>query len=196
MLRINLLPVRKIKQQFLAKRQLKFFGIAVLALLTVLALYGWILVSTVSSLTAENARLEARKKELAKIIKEIEELEKSKEQIKNQTETIKKLAKTSALTAHLLDAVAKLTPNDRMWLTTLDQSGNTMKINGMALDNQTVAEYMNKLEESPYISDVTLTNSSLRSYSGRNLKSFSLSCTVSMEDKEEKADDESGKGKK
>jgi type IV pilus assembly protein PilN len=197
MLRINLLPVRKIKQQFLAKRQLKFFGIAVLALLLVLALYGWSLVSTASSLTAENKRLETRKQELAKIIKEIEELEKSKEQIKNQTETIKRLAKTSALTAHLLDAVANLTPNDRMWLTNLDQSGNTMKINGMALDNQTVAEYMQKLEkESPYISDVALTDSKLQPYSGRNLKSFSLSATVGMEEKNEKTDDESGKEKK
>lgn len=189
MLRINLLPVRKIKQQFFAKQQLKFFGIAAGALLLVLLVYGWILFSTVDSLMTENKRLEARKQELAKILDEIKELEKKKDLIKKQTETIKNLAKTSALTAHLLDAVAKETPNERMWLTNIDQSGNTMKIDGMALDNQTVAEYMKKLEDSPYISDVTLTDSRLQNYSGRNLKSFSLSATVSIEDKDKKNDE-------
>ena len=197
MLRINLLPVRKIKQQFLAKQQLNFFGIAAASLLGVLIVYWWILSSTVDGLTAENKKLEARKQVLEKIIKEIEELEKIKEQVKNQTETIKKLAKTSSLTAHVLDAVADLTPNERMWLTNIDQSGNTMKIDGMALDNQTVAEYMQKLEkESPYISDVTLTSSNLKNYSGRNLKSFSLSCTVGLKEDNEKTDNDSGKEKK
>lgn len=197
MLRINLLPVRKIKQQFLAKQQLNFFGIAAASLLGVLIVYWWILSSTVDGLTAENKRLEARKQVLEKIIKEIEELEEIKKQVKNQTETIKTLAKTSSLTAHVLDAVADLTPNERMWLTNIDQSGNTMKIDGMALDNQTVAEYMQKLEkESPYISDVTLTSSNLKNYSGRNLKSFSLSCAVGLKEDNEKTDNDSGKEKK
>lgn len=203
MLRINLLPVRKIKQQFFAKQQLKFFGLAAGALLLVLLAYGWILFSKVDSLTAENKRLEARKEALAKILKEIKELEDKKKQIDGQTETIKKLAKTSALTAHVLDAVANVTPNERMWLNNIDQSKGadenskgTMKISGMALDNQTVAEYMQKLEDSPYISDVTLTDSRLQNYSGRNLKAFSLSCSVSMNEKDGKPDDAAAAEKK
>ena len=49
---------------------------------------------------------------------------------------------------------------------------------GMALDNQTIAKYMETLKTSDYFSEVNLQNSSLAAYAGRNLKSFSLSCTI------------------
>ncbi len=180
MLRINLLPVRKIKQQFIAKQQIKIFGITVVSLLAVLILYTLILFSTATTLHDENQKLEAKKQQLAKILKEIEELEKNKELIEKQTAIVEKLKKTSALSAYVLNEVANITPNERMWLTSLDQSGSTMKLDGMALDNQTVAEYMQQLENSKYISGVTLTSSALANYAGRNLKKFSLSCTVGM----------------
>ena len=189
MLQINLLPVRKIKQQFLAKRQLKFFGIAVLALTVILILYTVTLHSTVSSLNTEKVKLEADKKRLAQILKQIEELEEKKKLVDKQTEIVERLEKTSALTAYVLNEVANITPHKRMWLTTLDQSGSTMKLDGMALDNQTVAEYLKNLDASGYISNVTLTKIDLKSYAGRNLKAFSLTCTVSMEkDAAEKTD--------
>jgi type IV pilus assembly protein PilN len=184
MLRINLLPVRKIKQQFLAKQQIKFFGIIVCLLLAVLILWSVLLYGTATTLENENKKLEAKKQQLAKILKEIEDLEKKKELIKKQTAIVEKLKKTSALSAHVLNEVANITPNERMWLTSLDQTGNSMKLDGMALDNQTVAEYMQELVKSKYISNVTLTSSALANYAGRNLKRFSLSCTVSMGEEE------------
>ena len=142
------------------------------------------LYGTATTLHNENQKLEARKQELAKILREIEDLEKKKELIEKQTAIVEKLKKTSALSAYVLNEVANITPNERMWLTGLDQTGNSMKLEGMALDNQTVAEYMQQLESSKYISGVTLTSSALATYAGRNLKKFSLSCTVSMGEEE------------
>jgi type IV pilus assembly protein PilN len=182
MLRINLLPVKKIKQRAEARRQLKFFGISFAALLAVLVFVILYLTGQVNGLNAEIATLDQKKTKLAEISKQIEELKKNKEMIEKQTELVKQLKKNSALTAHVLNEVANLTPNERMWLTALDQSGSTMKLTGTALDNQTVAEYLKKLEDSQYISSVSLTSSSLAKYAGRNLKNFVLSCTVAMPD--------------
>jgi hypothetical protein len=39
---------------------------------------------------------------------------------------------------------------------------------------------MDNLKESPFVTDVTLTNSSLKIISGKNLKSFDLACSVAQ----------------
>jgi hypothetical protein len=39
---------------------------------------------------------------------------------------------------------------------------------------------MDNLKESPFVTDVTLTNSSLKIISGKNLKSFELACSVAQ----------------
>lgn len=73
-----------------------------------------------------------------------------------------------------------------MWLTTLTQSGGNMKVSGMALDNRTIAKYMDDLKSSPYIQSVHLASSSLKGFAGRNLKAFSISCSIAVpEDKKE-----------
>ncbi|MGX9725957.1 MAG: PilN domain-containing protein [Candidatus Electronema sp. VV] len=140
----------------------------------------------ISGLKTDVADLEQRKAALAKILQQIEELKKKKEEVDKQTALIENLEKSSALTAHLLNEVANLTPNERLWLTALNQTGASMNLSGMALDNQTVAEFLEKLKGSKYISSVTLANSSLSVYAGRNLKSFTLSCAVAMPESEKK----------
>lgn len=188
MLRINLLPVKEIKQRVAAKKQLAVFGFVFAGLVTVLILAVLLLNSQVSSLDAEIKDLEARKAALEKILQQIEELKKKKEEVDKQTDLIANLEKNSALTAYLLNEVADLTPNNRLWLTSLNQTGAAMNLSGMALDNQTVAEYLEKLKDSKYISSVTLSSSSLAVYAGRNLKKFTLSCAVSMPGEEKKED--------
>ncbi len=110
----------------------------------------------------------------------IKQLEKDKELIEKRIAIIKQLKKSSSLTVHVLDEVANLTPADRMWLTSVTQSGASLTIAGMALDNRTIAKYMEDLKTSPYISNVNLVNTSLKSYAGRNLKVFSLSCSAAV----------------
>lgn len=191
MLRINLLPVRKIKQKAAAERELKTFGVVVAGLLAALVVGALILSSTVGGLKKDVADLEKRKLELAKILDEIKKLEEQKAEIKRKTDVVDTLAKSATLPVRLLDAVARATPNERLWLTSFDQSGAVMNISGMALDNQTVAEYLDRLrgkdaegkeqkDRPQYITGVNLTSSSLTPYSGRSLKSFVLSGTVAM----------------
>lgn len=189
MLRINLLPVKEIKQRAAAKQQLTVFGLAFAGLLVVLILAVLMLNGQISSLNTEIKELETKKEALAKILQEIEELKKKKAEVEKQTALIEDLEKSSALTAHLLNEVANLTPNERLWLTSLNQAGTSMNLSGMALDNQTVAEFFEKLKGSKYISGVTLANSSLVGYAGRNLNSFALSCTVAMPEPEKKKED-------
>jgi type IV pilus assembly protein PilN len=180
MLRINLLPVKKIKQRAAAKQQLTLFGFVFAGIVAVLILAALMLSGQASSLQGDIARLEKKEKELAEILKQIEALEKDKDLIKKQTAIVEDLEKKSALTVHVMNEVANITPSSQMWLTDFEQSGGTMKITGMVLDNQTVAGYLESLEKSDYIAGVTLTNSVMQVYAGRNLKKFTLSANVAM----------------
>ncbi len=110
---------------------------------------------------------------------------------------INELQKTKAITVHILDEFAKLTPSKRMWLTSLDQNEMSVNISGMALDNQTIAKYMETLRTSDYVSNVNLLNTSLAAFAGRNLKSFTLSCSIVLpEANEAEAEAEADSGTK
>jgi type IV pilus assembly protein PilN len=180
MIRINLLPVRQMKQKTRARQQIFVGVIALVALVVVLALVWTSLGVKASSLESRIAHLETRKKELQKTLDLIVELEKKKALFKKQIAIVQQLEKKSRLTVRVLDDVARITPHKRMWLTSLDQGGGTLKLNGMALDNRTIAKYLEDLKESPYITGVTLASSKLTKYAGRNLKSFVLSCSVAL----------------
>jgi type IV pilus assembly protein PilN len=192
MIHINLLPVKKIKQQVLARKQLMGFGVALAAVLGVLFFISLIVNGTIGGLKGEITVLENKKKQLAEVLKRIEEIEKKKALVEKQTKIVEDLQKSSTLTVRILDAVAKVTFNERMWLTDIDQRGNTMRITGMALDNQTIADFYEALENNAYISSVVLTSTTLQAFAGRSLQNFILSSTVKMP---EKAPDENAETK-
>lgn len=180
MIRINLLPVRQMKQKTRARQQIFVGVIALVALVVVLALVWTSLGVKASSLESRIAHLATRKKELQKTLDLILELEKKKALVEKQINIVQELEKKSILTVRVLDEVARITPHKRMWLTNLDQGAGILKLTGMALDNRTIAKYLEDLKDSEYISNVTLASSSLSKYAGRNLKSFVLSCSVAI----------------
>ena len=180
MVHINLLPVRQIKQKAAARQQIATTFLSFLLLLAVLGVIGFFQVSKANQLQNDITTLNTEKQKHAKTLKLIKQLEKDKELIEKRIAIIKQLKKSSSLTVHVLDEVANLTPADRMWLTSVTQSGASLMLAGMALDNRTIAKYMEDLKTSPYISNVNLVNTSLKNYAGRNLKVFSLSCSTAV----------------
>jgi len=180
MIRINLLPVREIKRRVQARQQITFFVLSLIALLVFLGVAGFLQASKAGRLQQDLTKIKQEKQRYAKVLKQINKLKKDKKLLEKQIAIIHKLKAESSLTVHILDEVANRTPTKRMWLTSLSQKGNTLKLKGMALDNRTIAGYMENLKQSPYIKTVNLANSSLKTFAGRNLKSFSLSCTIGV----------------
>jgi len=182
MVYINLLPIREIKRRANAIRQLTLFAFVLAGVLIALGLVGFYQKSIASQLQKNIAELNKEKQHYNQILAQITKLEQDKKEIENRIAVIKELKKSSALTVHVLDEIATLTPTKRIWITSLTQSGPSLQLNGMALDNQTIAGYMEDLKTSKYISDVNLVTSSQTAFAGRNLKSFTLSCAISIPD--------------
>ncbi|RWX48995.1 type IV pilus assembly protein PilN [Candidatus Electrothrix marina] len=193
MIRINLLPVRQMKQKTRAIRHLVLSGAAIIAALVILLLGTGFLFAKVSGLEGDIKNLTARKKELQKTLDLIVELEKKKKLVEQQISIVHELQKKSQLTVHILDEIARATPHERMWLSSFSQNVSGLKVGGMALDNRTIATYLEELKKSSYLADVTLGSSALSKYGGRNLKKFSLSCSVTLPGTDDEASEEKGK---
>lgn len=186
MIYINLLPVREIKRLNKAKNQIYLVGGLLAGLVLLLLLLLYYQVSNVNALKAEQASIETEKQNYAKILNNIKKLEAERKILLTRIEVIKQLKKSSSLTVHILDEVANLTPSNRMWLKNLSQSGNQLSLAGMALDNRTIAKYLDDLEGSPYINDVRLVTTALEKFADRDLKNFSIACMVSIPEAEKK----------
>jgi len=156
-----------------------------LLVLASLALVGYSQVRNIKILTARVNTLSAEKAKYTPILQKIAKLKKTREEFERKTDVIKKLKSESSLTVRVLDEVANSIDNNRLWLESLNQQNSSLKLKGVALDNQTIAQFMDILKASPFIQGVALTNSSLKTISGRNLKSFALSCTVALPSKKD-----------
>jgi type IV pilus assembly protein PilN len=180
MLRINLLPVRQLKKRAKARNQLLLFLLVFLVVLALLGVTGGLLAAKITDLNEDIVAKTNEKKSFDKVVQEIAELEKKRLDLNNKIKIINQLKTDSSLTVHTLDDVARIIDNKRMWITSFKQNGGSLALSGYALDNKTIAEFMDNLQlDSAYINNVNLSNTSLKNVSGNSLKSFSISASVS-----------------
>ncbi|MEN8257261.1 MAG: PilN domain-containing protein [Thermodesulfobacteriota bacterium] len=178
MILINLLPVRHLKKRARARSEALVF-VSVFVLLCAI-LGGWVLKLNmdVKQMQNEVARLQKKKQSYDATLKEIKQIEAQKAKLFEQIEVIKQLKAKSQVSVHVLDEIARATPPNGVWLTSLKQSGPSLTIAGTALDNTTIASYMNKLSGSRYIQGTTLGTSTQKVVANRNLQTFTLTMTV------------------
>jgi type IV pilus assembly protein PilN len=195
MILINLLPVRHLKKRARARSEALVFVSVFILLCAVLG--GWVLKLNmdVKEMQTEVARLEQKKRSYDATLKEIKEIEAQKAKLFEQIEAIKQLKAKSQVSVHVLDEIAKATPSNSVWLTSLKQSGQSMTLAGIALDNTTIASYMNKLSASKYIQGTTLGTASQTLVANRNLQTFTLTMVVTPPAKETKATGQEGVSK-
>ena len=191
MLRINLLPIRQLKKRTKARNQLFVFFLIFCVLLALLGATGVLLAAKITELNEDIVAKTNEKKSFDKVVQEIADLEKRRLDLNNKIKIINQLKTDSSLTVHVLDEVASIIDNKRMWITSFNQNGGNLALSGYALDNKTIAEFMENLRlDSDYVNSVNLSNTSLKNISGNSLKSFSISAAVSSPVPPEGADAE------
>lgn len=179
MLRINLLPIRQLKKRAKARNQLVAFFLIFLVVLALVGVTGVLVSAKITELNEDIAAKTKEKQAFDKVVKEIAELEKRRLDLNNKIKIINQLKTDSSLTVHVMDEVARIIDNQRMWITSFKQSGGSLALSGYALDNKTIAEFMDNLKfDSDYVNGVRLSNTSLKNVSGNSLKSFSISASV------------------
>jgi len=178
MIRINLLPFRAARKRENIKRQLTVYVLSVLLLLLAMAYTFLQLDGRLSDVKAQEKHLNSELAKFEQDIKRIDLLKKQIDLIEKKLDVIKKLEQGKQGPVRLLDELAKAVPKDRLWLSALAETTGNLNLKGLARDNETVAEFMVNLENSPYISTVDLQSTQSTVVQGVNLSDFSLQCRV------------------
>lgn len=178
MIHINLLPVRQIRERLRVRDEIAVYLASVIVLLVSLSLIGLNKISILENLQGENLVLTQKKASYKSILNEITKLEKDKKTQETKLNVIKELKHGSRVSVRVLDEIARLTPSSRLWLKSLTMSGGKLKIAGVALDNATIAQFMNGIYGSDFFSGAELAGSAQTVIAGAKLKSFSLQIAI------------------
>jgi type IV pilus assembly protein PilN len=78
-------------------------------------------------------------------------------------------------------------PAKRLWFTNFRENGDDINIQGIALDNKTIADFMTRLEASTLFLNVNLRAIKQQTINELNLKNFEIICTrISRNNSEKK----------
>jgi type IV pilus assembly protein PilN len=116
---------------------------------------------------------------LEKEVGEIEEIKQRKAKLEQKLNVIKDLDKGRLRAAYILGELSQRTP-EKVWIESLDKSGKDLKIAGVALDNETVANFMEALRKSKYFNEVELEITEQINRGGMKLMKFSLRCSTAL----------------
>ena len=180
MIRINLLPVRAARRRENIRRQVSVFALSVFLVLAVMAYVAIDLGQTISDL---NAKIEDAQGELTKlqaISKQVNEIKKKLEKLEAKSNIIVMLEADRGGPVRIMDALTSLVVAEKMWLTSLTETGKKMDLAGVAMDNKTIADFMTRLEKSPYFKVVDLISSKqIKLEKDKKFKQFTITCRLS-----------------
>ena len=126
------------------------------------------------------AQLNSKLDELKVYKAAVDSLETRERELATLIAPIKQLNRNRFFIAHILDEVSDSVP-DFTWLTMVNADSSTMDIKGVAASNLLVADFMNRLEESPYIHDVDLTVLEKKVIEKQEMMEFTLTANVGVD---------------
>jgi type IV pilus assembly protein PilN len=173
MIRINLLSAREIKAEIGRRLDLT---IAALALGATLGLILLVLLYQLYRTTALGRELAATRQEIAAMeaeAKEVTELQKKVGDLKQKVKVIEDLRKKKVGPVRVMETLSAATP-PRLWLTEFKETSGNLSMNGIAVDNQTVADFLKALSGSEYFKNVELVETSQTEQDKLLLKKFAV----------------------
>jgi type IV pilus assembly protein PilN len=194
MIKINLLPYREMLKRQKAIIQLIVGGIVLILLLVVIVIADRAISARLVEL--EN-QISSTQKDIAALNKrtaEIYQFEKDQKEFQNKLDKIEQLNRGRKLPVRILDEVSKATP-EKLWMTQLTRTDNSLVLNGIALDQETIVSFLHNLEKSDYFSDIRLIQTQQFSHQNLKLQRFNIRANIQMPPTKEKSPPSAG-GKK
>jgi type IV pilus assembly protein PilN len=170
MIRINLLPYRAARKKENIRIQVNIFLGSVIIAILLVWLYNSHLNGSIEHLNADIASTKAQVEKFKEINAEIADIKKKLALLDRKIKVIESLEAERNAPVQNLDAFYNLLVEKRMWYNQIDETGNNIKISGIALDNQTVADYMTRVEKSDRFADVKLASIKQYALKGKDLK--------------------------
>lgn len=177
MIRINLLPYRAARKKENVRIQVNIFLGTIVFLVLAIFWYNSHLSSRINGLKTDIQDTKAQVAKYQAINKEIAEIKKKLEVVNRKIEVIEALESDRKAPVQNLDKLYSLLVEKRMWYTSVEEKGARIHLSGVAIDNQTVADFMTRLEKSERFDRVQLSAIKQTTVEGSNLalKQFDIS---------------------
>jgi type IV pilus assembly protein PilN len=177
MIRINLLSTREIEAEIGRRQDI---------VVTVLALGGTAALCVIvflfqffrtTMLQRELAGLRAEMASMEDEAKEVNDLQIKIASLKQKLAVIDDLSKKKVGPVRVMESLSSSTP-DRLWLTEFKEGGGSLTVTGMAIDNQTIADFLKALQASKYFKDVELVETIQTQQDKTAFKKFSVKSSL------------------
>lgn len=162
MIRINLLPGPRGKQ---AKPQSDVRAEALLGVgLIIMTLAGcwWYSESLDSDIEARQVEKQGKEKQVALLkeqVKQVQDFEQKKKMLEDKNRIIDQLEKSRSGPVRVLDYVSQSLDPLKLWLVGLSVKGNNVEVDGQALSNDDVVEFVNNLRRTDFFLHIQLLES-------------------------------------
>jgi len=176
MIRINLLPYRAARSKENIRKQVSVFLLSFVLLIIMLGLYNSHLSSKKETLSSNLDNLKKEVTNYEKKAKAVEEIKKKLDTLNKQIEIINQLKEYREKPPKLLAKMTEMVIPGRMQLTRLISDNANLTMEGVALDNETIAVFMLRLERSGLFSGVALASSKQVNKYNVNMKQFNIKC--------------------
>lgn len=179
MIHINLLPARAERRKELIRKQL---SIAALTIILSVAAMGFLFYQAQSKYNRSQSalnRTNQKIKKLEPIIRKIEEYKKQKEEISKKIDVIIDLDRYRLAPVVILSDLNQQRP-EKLWFTNLKENGQQLTISGVAVDNETIVNFLNNLKLSAPLKNADLTLLRSQSIQNLKLKEFTINCPLDL----------------
>lgn len=183
MIKINLLPVREARRRADMQQQLLLLGLVIGVSVVLCILAHAAMLASISSAEGRVAQLNSQISEFQTQLQQVEDFKRKASEIEKKLAVIHKLELSRSGPVRLLDELATRSPQ-KLWITALQADGNRITMKGMSLDTELIADFLNRLNDSPFIKDVELKNTELAEASGLKLNSFQVTAVLTSPEAE------------
>jgi len=177
MIKINLLPGKKEKKKIGVRKEIIILILSVAVLILILSLVQWQRMKEKGDLLAQISNTKKEITYYKSLTAEVDKAKESQKILKNKLDIIDALKREKASPAKVLDELSIDKP-EKIHLESLQKKGSKLGIEGIALDDETVANFMTNLRQSKMFKNVDLIVSEQIELSKVKLKKFVLSCEI------------------
>jgi type IV pilus assembly protein PilN len=176
MIQINLLPARIRKKRDNVNQFIYGYGLCIVASLFVMAFLWYSQDNEKARLNARIAQVQAEVGKYAKFDQMLKDLKQKIALVEKKKNAIMGLQTDRDTMVRMLALMSVLIPPEEMWFERFNQTARTLTLEGVALNNEVLAEFLRNLETSPYVEkgSVNLTHSRQKLISNQKLREFQV----------------------
>lgn len=178
MIKINLLPGKEKKKIGVKKEFIVFFASLAVLLLLLVGIH-WKMSREKEEMVTQINKMKEEITYYKKLNAEVTKAKEAQKVLQEKLNVIEKLRKEKASPVRILDELSIHKP-ERLHLESLKKQGSKLNLEGLAMDDETIANFMTNLRNSKFFKSVDLVVSEQIEQSKIKLKKFTLSCEISM----------------